>query len=124
MATLIKPSPLNAQRFNATELRIYANYYLPRRLYQLALRYGFKINPSQVRINHAHTRWGSRSTTGTISLNLMLMAIPPELCDYVILHELNHIKHMNHGKQFWDDLELICPGALERRKLLRAYSPY
>lgn len=108
----------------ATALRQEAEAYLPHRLYQLALRFGFQIDVKKIRINHAKTRWGSRSSNGTISLNLMLMIMPTELSDYVLLHELNHIKHMDHSSAFWADLERICPQAKRKRDALKAYTPY
>lgn len=105
-------------------LKTEAYSYLRRRLYQLAIEHDFTIDINKFRISHAKTRWGSRSSNGTISLNIMLMTLPDELCDYVILHELNHIKHMDHSAAFWSDLELICPNAKAKRDKLKHYSPY
>lgn len=105
-------------------LRQEASSYLRRRLYQLATKYGFTIDINKFRTSHAKTRWGSCSSTGTISLNIMLMTLPDDLCDYVILHELTHTKHMNHSAAFWRDLEKVCPGAKDRRERLKKFSPY
>jgi predicted metal-dependent hydrolase len=109
----------------AKALRKEAKAYLPRRLKYFQLQFASRgIKYERVQFTHAKSRWGSCSTTGTISLNIMLMTLPPELADYVLLHELNHTIHMDHSAEFWADLEAICPHARQRRKALREYSPY
>ncbi|MDO4271779.1 MAG: M48 family metallopeptidase, partial [Candidatus Saccharibacteria bacterium] len=64
------------------------------------------------------------STSGTISLNIALMKLPEQLSDYVILHELAHTKHMNHGAEFWAELESTYPNAKQARNQLKNHSPY
>ena len=103
-------------------LRQEAKAYLPRRLKFLAEQHGFAY--SQVRFAHAKSRWGSCSSRSTISLNIMLMTLPNELIDYVLLHELNHTKHMNHSREFWVDLERVYPGAKIYKKKLHDFSPF
>lgn len=101
------------------QLRAEAKAYLPGRLEELAELYGFRYN--QVRIKHNVSNWGSCSVKGNINLNLNLMRLPEELRDYVMLHELCHLKHMNHGPQFHALLESVCPDHLALRKRLREY---
>jgi predicted metal-dependent hydrolase len=103
-------------------LRKEAKAYLPRQLRYLADTHGFGYD--RVRFTHAKSRWGSYSSAGTVSLNIMLMTLPNELIDYVLLHELNHTRHMNHSPEFWRDLEILCPGCKQKRKALKAFSPY
>lgn len=97
-----------------------AEAFLPPLLAELAQRYGMKYR--KVRISGAKTRWGSCTSTGTISLSCYLMLVPPHLMDYVILHELAHTKEMNHGPQFWALLDSMTGGhAHQLRAQLKKY---
>ncbi|OGN97919.1 MAG: hypothetical protein A2Y89_06210 [Chloroflexi bacterium RBG_13_51_18] len=73
------------------------------RFNQLAEQYGFTYR--NVSIRNQRTRWGSCSVKGNISLNIKLVALPRELSDYVILHELVHTRVHNHSKKFWKELD-------------------
>ena len=101
------------------ELRKAAKGYLPGRLRELASLHGFSVN--SVRIKHNVSNWGSCSVKGNINLNLNLMRLPQDLQDYVMLHELCHLRYMNHGAEFHALLESLCPNHLELRKRLREY---
>ncbi|MBR5072657.1 MAG: M48 family metallopeptidase, partial [Bacteroidales bacterium] len=79
-------------------LRIQAKAALPPRLAELAALHGFTYN--NVRIKHNVSNWGSCSELGNINLNLNLMRVPEHLRDYVMLHELCHLRYMNHGPEF------------------------
>lgn len=87
-------------------LRKEAKIFLPQYAAYLAGRYGFSFN--KITIKNNLTNWGSCSTKGNINLNLHLVRIPRDLCDYVILHELCHLKEMNHGEGFHKLFEDIC----------------
>lgn len=101
------------------ELRKQAKAYLPGRLAELAALHGFSYN--QVRIKHNVSNWGSCSVKKNINLNLNLMRLPAELQDYVMLHELCHLKYMNHGKEFHALLESVCPNHKALRRQLRDF---
>ena len=78
------------------------------------------VRPSKVTIRGQRSRWGSCSTRGTVSLNWRLMMVPSALADYVVVHELCHLRHMNHSPQFWVMVGAIVPDYRERRRSLNA----
>ena len=99
------------------ELRARAVRDLPARLRGLAAEHGFAVKAVSVRAQR--TRWGSCSPTGRISLNWRLVQLPPDISDYILLHELAHLKHLNHSARFWKEVERICPWHREARAWLR-----
>ena len=97
-----------------------AHEKLTARLAVLAGRHGFSYE--RVTIRNQKSRWGSCSATNNISLNMKLMALPDELIDYVLLHELLHTIIKNHGPAFWAELEQLVTQAKGKRQRLKAYS--
>ncbi len=89
------------------------------RLAELAKQHGFTYR--NVSIRNQRTRWGSCSAKGNISLNLKLVALPPELCDYVILHELVHTRVHNHSRGFWQELDKYVGDGRAKAKELSEY---
>lgn len=87
-------------------LRRQAKSVLPPRLSELASRYGFVYN--RVTIKNNVSNWGSCSAKGNINLNLKVMTLPAILQDYVLLHELCHLRHQDHGHAFHLLLEHVC----------------
>ena len=67
-----------------------------------------KFYPSKIKIQTARSRWGSCNSRGIINLNWKLILFAPALIDYVIVHELCHLKHMNHSQEFWDLVKSYC----------------
>ena len=102
-------------------LRKQAKAYLPRRISFLAEKYGFSFE--KLRFSHTGTRWGSCSSSGTISLNIALMNLPHHLIDYVIIHELCHTRQMNHSSKFWQEVEKYCPNYKKYVQEIKQFSP-
>lgn len=87
-------------------LREEAKILLPQKLSYFSDQYGFHFH--KVTIKHNSSNWGSCSRAGNINLNLNLIRLPEPLCDYVLLHELCHLKEPNHGPRFHALLERLC----------------
>ena len=96
-----------------------AKVYLTSRISHLANKYGFEFN--RLFIRNQKTRWGSCSSRDNISLNMKLVFLPVELQDYVILHELVHTRHKNHGKKFWNAMDKLVGDAKGLRKKMRQH---
>ena len=86
------------------------------RLEELSNEIGIQYNT--FRLSGAKKRWGSCSNKKTVSINWRLIFAPPEIIDYVIIHELTHLKHMNHSKRFWKEVQKHIPDYKEKRKWL------
>ncbi len=97
-----------------------ARAFLAERLAALAAERGFTYKRLSVRTQG--TLWGSASASGRVQLNARLAVLPPELTDYVILHELVHTRHGGHGREFWRELERQVPDAKRLRARLREYA--
>ncbi len=79
-----------------------------------------KLNYNDVRIKEQKTRWGSCSQKGNLNFNWRLVMAPLWILDYVVIHELCHIKHLNHSKDFWDMVELYYTNCKEAKAWLKA----
>ncbi len=97
-----------------------ARLELPSRTLELAAQHGLKVK--RVSVRNQHTRWGSCSLRATISLNWRLIQTPPFVRDYIILHELMHLREMNHSARYWQWVEKVCPDYLAAEAWLKAHS--
>ena len=77
------------------------------------------LNYGRITITSAKTRFGSCSSKGNLSFSYRLMLYPDEAVDYVVVHELAHLREMNHSKNFYKIIEQVLPDYKERRKLLK-----
>ncbi len=99
------------------ELKRKALEYIPSRVDYFAKI--MDVMPSNVSINQAKTRFGSCSSKKRLNFSCNVMRYPNEAIDYVIVHELAHIKELNHSKRFWSIVEGVMPDYKERQKLLK-----
>lgn len=79
--------------------------------------YNFKYN--KVTIRNQFSRWGSCSRKGNLNFNFRIALLPPELADYIIVHELCHLGEFNHSRKFWELVEKTVPGWREARGRLK-----
>lgn len=100
-------------------LRALAADVLPARCLELAARHGLTV--TRVTIRNQRSRWGSCSTRGVISLNWRLMQMPAFVADYVILHELMHLRQPNHSRAFWREVAAVCAEWREAERWLRRH---
>ena len=107
-------------------IRVAAHLWLQRqalilfeaRCAEFAARLGVRMR--QLKLSAARTRWGSASADGTVRLNWRLIHFPVPTIDYVVVHELAHLREMNHSPAFWAVVASVMPDYADRRKALRA----
>jgi predicted metal-dependent hydrolase len=99
------------------ELRRRATRELPGRLRQLAAHYGLHV--SRISVRNQRSRWGSCSPSGHICLNWRLVLMPDAVRDYVLIHELMHLRRLDHSRHFWRLVAHACPDYEVARQWLR-----
>jgi predicted metal-dependent hydrolase len=92
---------------------------LPARLLELAARHGLTV--ARVSVRNQKWRWGSCSPDGHICLNWRLVEMPELVRDYVLIHELMHLKRLDHSRKFWKLVAAACPDYEAARRWLRTY---
>jgi predicted metal-dependent hydrolase len=101
-------------------LRKLAARELPPRVLELATRHGLTVR--RITVRSQKSRWGSCSRRGTISLNWRLIQTPAFVSDYICLHELMHLRQMNHSPGFWREMERVCPDYRMAERWLKEHS--
>jgi len=97
-----------------------AKKYLLQRANELSVKFGF--NEKRLSVRGQKTRWGSCSRRGNVSLNYNLLKFRKEVIDYVIVHELCHLRQLNHSKKFWNEVAQILPHYKSLKKELKKFS--
>ncbi len=106
----LSPAELEALRREAQEkLEARARHFAPL----------LGVDWERITVRTQRTRWGSCSARGNLSFNALLALAPPEILDYVVVHELCHLKEMNHSPRFWAEVAALLPDWRERRRRLR-----
>lgn len=95
----------------------FAKKYITARTAEIAEAFGYKYK--SIRINGAKTRWGSCSPRGNINFSWRLVIMPPEMIDYVIIHELVHLEIKDHSKRFYARMTELMPDHKKREKWLK-----
>jgi predicted metal-dependent hydrolase len=114
-----RPRPEPLPPGEVKQLRDQASRDLPRRLADLAARFGLTV--SRVSIRNQRWRWGSCSRRGHICLNWRLVLMPAWVSDYVIIHELMHLRRLDHSPRFWKLVAAACPRYLDARRWLNEH---
>jgi predicted metal-dependent hydrolase len=102
-------------------LRARARTELPARLLELAGRHDLTV--TKISIRNQRARWGACGRTGHITLNWRLVAMPAWVRDYVLVHELMHLRELNHSRAYWAHVAAACPDYREARTWLRLHGP-
>ena len=111
------PEPITHSARDIRRIRARAEQILRPRLLELAAQHGLTV--SRVTIRNQQWRWGSCSRSGRIALNWRLAEMPEWVRDYVIIHELMHLKRMDHSPAFWKLVAQACPAYQDARAWLR-----
>jgi predicted metal-dependent hydrolase len=106
------------------ELKLYKEQALAFVLKQIPhMAEGLSVQFQKVNIKNTKSRWGSCSSKGNLNFHYKILFLPHALSRYLIVHELCHLKEMNHGKLFWELVERACPEYKKLRNDLRSLSP-
>ena len=105
-------TPEQVKKLAAQALKV-----IPERVAYFAPKVG--VTHGNITIRNQRTRWGSCSGKGNLNFNCLLMLAPPEVLDYVVVHELCHLKELNHSPRFWREVAKIIPDYNIRRKWLK-----
>jgi predicted metal-dependent hydrolase len=108
---------LNLRPAIESALRDEARRVLPPQLLGLAARTGLSVE--RVTVRNQRSRWGSCSRSARIALNFRLIQMPPDVREYILLHELMHLRHPNHSRRFWREVEALCPAFREAERWLK-----
>jgi len=114
------PEGLGQNELKEACIRVYRNIardILPGKIERFAARMG--VRPAGLGITSAQSRWGSCSGKGRLNFSWRLMMAPEEAVDYVIVHELAHLREMNHSARFWAEVATVLPDYSERRVALK-----
>ena len=82
------------------------------------------VTYQRISMRNQKTRWGSCSSEGNLNFHWKLVLMPPEVLDYVVVHELAHRKEMNHSRKFWAEVKNVLPDYEKRRKWLKEFGGY
>jgi len=115
----VRRKPKRATKQSTAEFKVFAPHarkLVCERLMHFNQHY--QLSYKKVFIRNTRTRWGTCSALGNLSFNYRIVKLPQELIDYVVVHELCHLAHLNHSKDFWKKVSEVMPDWRARRKVL------
>lgn len=115
----LSPAAPDVRAAVTAHLRALAERELPARCLAFAAEIGLTV--ARVSVRNQRSRWGACSAKGVITLNWRLVQMPPSVSDYVVLHELMHLRQPNHSRRFWREVESVCAGWRDAEKWLRKH---
>ncbi|WP_309606651.1 M48 family metallopeptidase [Phenylobacterium sp.] len=104
-------TPEAAEAIVATEIKLWLRRRVRRDVHEIAAAYGarFGLKPRALRVAEFATGWGSCGPNGTIQIDWRLVFAPKRVLEYVVVHEVAHLKHRSHGEEFWAFLGTMLP---------------
>lgn len=128
--TIVLPARIKHKRLNKAQLAIVVKkqieHYFKQQAHQLILprvEYYSKLiqlSPKTIKIRQYRARWGSCNSRGELSFNYLLMMLPKHVIDYVVVHELCHLRYLNHSSYFWQLVTQYCPDYFNAKRWLKA----
>lgn len=106
--------------FNAW-LKQEAERYMTPRIEALATSAGLDHRISAIRFRRTRSKWGHCTASGVLQFNWLVMLAPPPVVDYLIAHEVSHLRHLDHSSSFWMQVEQLCPDHRDLRRWLREH---
>lgn len=119
-----KTPPVQLPRLRARSKEYEAQVAIARELVTHKLKHLndlYKFKYGTISIRNQKTRWGSCSAKGNLSFNYRIAHLPDKIVEYLVAHELCHVRHHNHSKQFWNEVARTIPNYKERRTILKSY---
>ena len=117
LAIRVRANETNLRPAVESALREEATRTLPPQVLALAAAHGLAV--TRVTIRNQRSRWGSCAPGGRIALNFRLLQMPPSVREYILLHELMHIRHPNHSRRFWRAVQSVCPAFRDAERWLK-----
>lgn len=122
--TIFGPAALDeerATRIFKTWLRQQADAWMTPRARQLAAHAGLDHRLSAIRYRLTRSKWGHCTSSGALQFNWLVMLAPPAVIDYLIAHEVSHLRHLDHSPAFWAQVEALCPDHRSLRSWLKTH---
>jgi len=128
--TIVLPTRIQHKLLNKSQLTVVVKKHIERYFKEQAQKIILpkvesyskltKLVPSSIKIRQYRARWGSCNSRGELSFNYLLMMLPIDVIDYVIVHELCHLQYLNHSKYFWQLVDKYFPNYIEAKNWIKA----